>query len=320
MLKNVAAVLLDNVHPFELGVVCEVFGIDRQSEGLPAYDFALVAAESFSVRAVPGFTISTPYGLDRLEDADLIAVPVGDDFHTRAFPPELLAALHRAVSRGARVLSVCVGAFVLAAAGLLDGRRCTTHWRYAAALAERYPKALVEPGVLYVDADPVITSAGTSAGIDACLHLVRKLQGSEVANAIARRMVVPPHREGGQAQYIERPVPDCREDGVRQVLAWMELHLDKELTVEQLAAQACMSPRTFARRFRQETGTTPYRWLLGQRVLFAQRLLERTDDTVESVAARTGFANAAALRHQFVRSLGTTPHTYRRMFRGPARL
>ncbi|GAA0477256.1 helix-turn-helix domain-containing protein [Streptomyces stramineus] len=320
MLKNVAAVLLDNVHPFELGVVCEVFGIDRRSEGLPAYDFALVAAESFSVRAVPGFTISTPYGLDRLEDADLIAVPVGDDFHTRDFPPELLEALRRAVFRGARVLSVCVGAFVLGAAGLLDGRRCTTHWRYAAALAERYPKALVEPGVLYVDEDPLITSAGTSAGIDACLHLVRKLQGSEVANAIARRMVVPPHREGGQAQYIERPVPECREDGVREVLAWMELHLDQDLSVEQLAGQACMSPRTFARRFRQETGTTPYRWLLGQRVLFAQRLLERTDDTVEAVAARTGFPNAAALRHQFVRSLGTTPHTYRRMFRGPARL
>ncbi|MGA5131936.1 GlxA family transcriptional regulator [Streptomyces olivoreticuli] len=320
MLKNVAAVLLDNVHPFELGVVCEVFGIDRRSEGLPAYDFALVAAESFSVRAVPGFTISTPYGLDRLEDADLIAVPVGDDFHTRDFPPELLEALRRAVFRGARVLSVCVGAFVLGAAGLLDGRRCTTHWRYAAALAERFPKALVEPGVLYVDEDPLITSAGTSAGIDACLHLVRKLQGSEVANAIARRMVVPPHREGGQAQYIERPVPECREGGVREVLAWMELHLDQDLSVEQLAGHARMSPRTFARRFRQETGTTPYRWLLGQRVLFAQRLLERTDDTVEAVAARTGFPNAAALRHQFVRSLGTTPHAYRRMFRGPARL
>ncbi|MFD7916025.1 GlxA family transcriptional regulator [Streptomyces sp. NPDC059752] len=316
MLKNVAAVLLDNVHPFELGVVCEVFGIDRQEDGLPAYDFALVAAESASVRAVPGFTISTPYGLDRLADADLIAIPVGDDFHTRDFPPDLLEALCQAVARGARVLSVCVGAFVLGAAGLLDGRRCTTHWRYADALTERYPKAEVEPGVLYVDEDPVFTSAGTSAGIDAALHLVRKLQGSDVANAIARRMVVPPHRDGGQAQYIERPVAEHREDGVRDALAWAEEHLDQEISVEQLSALAFMSPRTFARRFRMETGTTPYRWLLAQRVLSAQRLLENTDKTMEVVAARTGFPNAAALRHQFVRSLNTTPNAYRRAFRG----
>ncbi|MDH2387432.1 MULTISPECIES: GlxA family transcriptional regulator [Streptomyces] len=319
MLKNVAAVLLDNVHPFELGVVCEVFGIDRRAEGLPAYDFVLVAAESSSVRAVPGFTISTPHGLDRLAEADLITIPVGDDFHTRDFPPELLEALRQAVARGARVLSVCVGAFVLGAAGLLDGRRCTTHWRYADALAERYPKACVEPSVLYVDEDPIITSAGTSAGIDACLHLVRKLQGSEVTNAIARRMVVPPHRDGDQSQYIERPVAEYREDGIRDVIAWMERNLDRELTVELLSARACMSPRTFARRFRMETGTTPYRWLLGQRVLSAQRLLENTDETVETVAARTGFPNAAALRHQFVRSLSTTPNAYRRAFRGPSR-
>ncbi|MFD5819511.1 GlxA family transcriptional regulator [Streptomyces sp. NPDC059618] len=316
MLKNVAAVLLDNVHPFELGVVCEVFGIDRREEGLPAYDFALVAAESPSVRAVPGFTISTPYGLDRLEEADLIAIPVGDDFHTREFPPDLLEALRQAVARGARVVSVCVGAFVLGAAGLLDGRRCTTHWRYAEALTERYPKARVEPGVLYVDEDPILTSAGTSAGIDACLHLVRKLQGSDVANAIARRMVVPPHREGGQAQYIERPVAQYGEDGVREVLTWAERNLDQEISVEQLSARACMSPRTFARRFRAETGTTPYRWLLAQRVLSAQRLLENTDETMEAVAARTGFANAAALRYQFVHFLSTTPNAYRRAFRG----
>ncbi|MFJ9112679.1 GlxA family transcriptional regulator [Streptomyces sp. NPDC102283] len=316
MLKNVAAVLLDNVHPFELGVVCEVFGIDRREEGLPGYDFALVAAETSPVRAVPGFTISTPHGLDRLDAADLIAVPVGDGFHTRDFPPALLEALRQAVARGARVLSVCVGAFVLGAAGLLDGRRCTTHWRYAAALAERYPEAEVEPGVLYVDEDPVLTSAGTSAGIDACLHLVRKLQGSDVANAIARRMVVPPHREGGQAQYIERPVPHSGESGVRMAMAWAEQNLEQEISVDQLSAHACMSPRTFARRFRMETGTTPYRWLLAQRLLGAQQQLENTDATMEAVAARTGFLNAAALRHQFVRSLGITPNAYRRAFRG----
>lgn len=322
MLTNVAAVLLDNVHPFELGVVCEVFGIDRRSENLPGYDFALVAGESFSVNAVPGFTISTPHGLERLRGADLIAVPVGEDFHTREFPPELLEALRAAVDRGARVISVCVGAFVLGAAGLLDGRRCTTHWRYAERLAERYPAAIVEPDVLYVDEDPVITSAGTSAGIDACLHLVRKLQGSEVANAIARRMVVPPHREGGQAQYIERPVPKESAGGIREVLTWMQEHLDEELSVDRLAQQAFLSARTFARRFRDETGTTPYRWLLRQRLLLAQQLLERSDDTVESIAAQVGFADAAALRYQFSRMLGVTPYTYRRTFRGaqPSRL
>ena len=225
----------------------------------------------------------------------------------RIYPAELLDALRRAADRGARVLSVCSGVFVLGAAGLLDGRRCTVHWRHAEELARQYPRAIVEPDVLYVDADPVITSAGTAAGIDACLHIVRKEQGPEVANEIARRMVVPPHRDGGQAQYIERPLPRSQCDTVGEVLVWMEQHLDEEVTVEQLAARAHMSPRTFARRFQQETGTTPYRWILRQRVLLAQRLLEATDETVDAIAGRTGFGTAAALRHQFVRSLGTTP-------------
>jgi transcriptional regulator GlxA family with amidase domain len=184
-------------------------------------------------------------------------------------------------------------------------------------LARRYPRTAVEPDVLYVDEDPVITSAGTAAGIDACLHLVRKEQGPEVANRIARRMVVPPHRDGGQAQYIERPLPRSRCDTVGEVLAWMEQHLDEEVTVEQLAERAHMSPRTFARRFQQETGTTPYRWLLRQRVLLAQHLLEATDETVDAIAWRAGFGTAGALRHQFVQALGTSPNAYRRTFRGP---
>lgn len=318
MLKNVAAVLLDGVHPFELGVVCEVFGLDRSDEGLPVYDFAVVSAEGRTLSThVPGFTVSTPYGLERLEEADLIAVPASDRNVTRDCPPELLDALRRAVDRGARVLSVCSGVFVLGAAGLLDGRHCAAHWRHAEILARRFPRAIVEPDVLYVDADPVITSAGTAAGIDACLHIVREEQGPEVANKIARRMVVPPHRDGGQAQYIERPLPRSRCDTVGEVLAWMERHLDEEVTVEQLAARAHMSPRTFARRFQQETGTTPYRWILRQRVLLAQRLLEATNETMDTIAWRTGFGTAAALRHQFARSLGTTPQAYRRTFRGP---
>ncbi|MFE6824338.1 helix-turn-helix domain-containing protein [Streptomyces sp. NPDC057690] len=318
MLKNVAAVLVDGVHPFELGVVCEVFGLDRSDEGLPVYDFAVVSAEAPVLGThVGGLTVSTPYGLDRLDEADLIAVPAADASIDRAYPPELLDALRRAVDRGARVLSVCSGVFVLGAAGLLDGRRCAAHWRHADVLARRYPRTSVEPDVLYVDEDPVITSAGSAAGIDACLHLVRKEQGPEVANRIARRMVVPPHRDGGQAQYIERPLPRSRCDTVGEVLAWMEQHLDEEVTVEQLAERAHMSPRTFARRFQQETGTTPYRWLLRQRVLLAQHLLEATDETVDAIAWRAGFGTAGALRHQFVQALGTSPNAYRRTFRGP---
>ncbi|CAL9554933.1 GlxA family transcriptional regulator [Streptomyces sp. enrichment culture] len=317
MLTNVAAVVMDGVQPFELGVVCEVFGIDRSDDGLPVYDFAVASAEGAEVRTTTGFSLRVEHGLERLESADLIAVPAGWSYPDREFPPELLQALRQGVERGARVLSVCSGVYVLGAAGLLDGRRCTAHWRHTQELAVRHPRARIEPDVLYVDDDPVITSAGTAAGIDACLHLVRKEQGPEVANAIARRMVVPPHRDGGQAQYVERPLPATACDTVGEVLAWMERNLDQEVTVEQLAERAHMSPRTFARRFQQETGTTPYRWILRQRVLLAQRLLEATDETVDAIAGRTGFGTAAALRHQFVRAVGVTPQAYRRTFRGP---
>ncbi|MCX4819276.1 helix-turn-helix domain-containing protein [Streptomyces sp. NBC_01142] len=318
MLKNVAAVLLDGVHPFELGVVCEVFGLDRGDVGLPVYDFTAVSVDGPTLRTHAGFTISTPYGLEQLAQADLITIPTGGLHESREYPEELLTALRDAVDRGARVLSVCTGAFVLGAAGLLDGRRCTTHWRHTGELARRHPRALVDPDVLYVDEGPVITAAGTAAGIDACLHVVRQEHGPEVANNVARRMVVPPHRDGGQAQYIERPLPRTQCDTVGDVLSWMARHLDEEMTVEQLATRAHMSPRTFARRFQQETGTTPYRWLLRQRVLLSQELLETTDDTVDAIAGLAGFGNAAGLRHHFLRTLGTTPNAYRRTFRGPA--
>jgi transcriptional regulator GlxA family with amidase domain len=349
MLNNVAVVALDRIEAFELGVVCEVFGLDRSDDGLPVYDFAVVAGEPGPIRCNAGFTISTPYGLDRLEEADLIAVPAVSDrrlgepqripglsphpvspdqaipelmargaAESGQFPPELLAALRRAVGRGAWVLSVCSGVFVLGEAGLLDGRRCTTHWRHAAELSRRYPRAIVDPHVLYVDEAPVITSAGTGAGIDACLHLVRKVQGSRVANGIARRMVVPPHREGGQAQYINRPLAEGSGGSLAPVLDWMAISLDQPLSVADLAAHAHMSPRTFARRFTQETGTTPLRWLTSQRVLLAQQLLEDTDDTVDAIAEHTGFGNSATLRHHFRAWRDTTPDAYRRLFRGPA--
>ncbi len=324
MLRNVAAVLVNGFLPFEFGTICEVFGVDRSDDGLPCYDFAVVAGEPSPLRALD-FTVQASYGLERLEEADLIALPAVSDERWRLlaargaaprFPEELLEALRRAVSRGTRVLSICSGAFILGEAGLLDGRRCTTHWRNAADLARQYPDAKVDPDVLYVDDDPVITSAGTAAGIDACLYLVRKEQGTRVANGIARRMVVPPHRDGGQAQYVVQPVAPSCDGSLRDLLEWLRAHLDEALTVRQLAARANMSERTFARRFVQDTGTTPQRWVIGQRILLAQQLLEETDETVDAIADRTGFGNATALRHHFRLWRGTTPNAYRRLFRG----
>jgi transcriptional regulator GlxA family with amidase domain len=319
MLSNVAVVVLDSFTPFELGVVCEVFGVDRRDDGLPPYDFAVVAGEPGPIMSANGFELRTPYGLDRLEEADLVAMSAVSDRRLGPdcdqFPEPLLAALRRCVDRGAKVLSVCSGAFVLGAAGLLDDRRCTTHWRHAARLARAFPRAKVDPSVLYVDESPVITSSGTAAGIDACLYLVRQEQGSRVANGIARRMVVPPHRDGGQAQYVERPLAEPACDTMQDVLTWMTDHLADPITVDQLAAQAYMSPRTFARRFVQETGTTPQRWLTGQRILLAQQLLEETGETVDAVAEQAGFGNATALRHHFRAWRSTTPLAYRRTFR-----
>lgn len=317
MLRNVAAVVVDGFSPFELGLVCEVFGYDRADESLPAYDFAVVAAEPGRLQSHVGFSLETNHGLERLDTADLVVVlPAGDDRCERAAWPEpMLAALRSAVERGSQVLSVCTGAFALGAAGLLDGRSCTTHWRHAAKLKQMYPAANVDPAVLYVDDDPIVTSAGTASGIDACLYLVRKEQGSRVANALARRMVVPPHRDGGQAQYIDRPVTEPACDTLGDVIEWLQRNLDQSVTVDQLAQLAAMSPRTFARRFVQETGTTPQRWLTGQRVLLAQQLLEETDDTVDVVAERAGFGNAATFRHHFRARRATTPDAYRRTFR-----
>ena len=312
MLRNVAVAVCDGVSVFELGVVCEVFGIDRSDQGLPVFDFAVCAADPPPLRSGGGFSLTPDHGLDRLASADLVAVPHWRSVDER--PPEaLLDALRAVVDRGGRVMSVCSGAFVLAAAGLLDGRRATTHWRYAAQLAARYPAVDVDPNVLYVDAGPVLTSAGTAAGIDLCLHLVRCEYGVAVANAIARRMVVPPHRDGGQAQYVEAPVPLPRRDELGDVLTWAVEHLDQPLSVETLAARALMSPRTFARRFRAVTGTTPYAWLLHQRTLLAQRLLE-DGHSVEEVARRSGFGSAATLREHFAKARGTSPSAYRRTF------
>src|ERR1700722_3361663 len=313
MLSSVAVLAYDGFSTFGLGVTAEVFGTDRSAQGLPAFDFAITAERPGLVRTDAGVPVMVEAGLDRLAAADLGIVVCWRDVGIR--PPEpVLAALRAVVGRGGRVLSHCTGAFVLAAAGLLDGRRATTHWQHGAELARRYPLVDVDPGVLYIDSGPVITSAGTAAGIDACLHLLRQEYGAAVANEVARQLVVPPHRDGGQAQYI--PVVVGEEDAPGSLAAlheWMLAHLHEPLTVEDLAARAYMSPRTFARQFAARTGTTPRQWLIRARVGRARELLEQSDRSVEQVASACGLTPLVLRRH-FARQLGTTPQAYRRAF------
>ena len=296
-----------------LGIVSAVF---KERPGIADFSLILCSDQAGPLRTDIGTTVQVEHDLAALETADLVLVLPGEDYRTN-LSGAATAALRAAHERGAIVAAHCLGVFLLAHAGLLDGLDATTHWQHAAELARRFPAAKVDPDVLYVDDDPVITSAGTAAGIDACLYLVRKEQGMRVANGIARRMVVPPHRDGGQAQYVQRPVaPTCGAGStLRDLLEWLQANLDKPVAVRQLAARANMSERTLARRFVQDTGTTPQRWLTGQRILLAQQLLEETDETVDYIAERCGFGNAMALRHHFRLWRQTTPHAYRTMFR-----
>lgn len=307
---NVVALVGERVAAFELGIICQVFGLDRSDDGLPRHDFAVCAAKPGLVPTTSGFAVEVRHGLDRVLAADLVTVPAWPTLDAPIDPA--IRAVLREASRTATVLSVCSGAFALADAGLLDGRRATTHWQFAARLAEKYPRVTVDPDVLYVADGPVLTSAGAAAGIDACLHLVRTRHGAATANALARRMVVPAYREGGQAQYVDLPVPES--PGLAGLLDWMRAHLDEPLTVPALAARAHLAPRTFARRFKETTGTTPHRWLLDQRLHHAEHLLETTDLTVDTVAARSGFGSGDTLRHHFAARRGVSPHTYRRTF------
>ncbi len=313
MLQNVAVLAHHNLAPFELGVLVEAFGYDRTDEGLPAVDFAVCAVAPGSYTTQGGFGITVDHDLDRLVEADLVGVPAFA--YGTEMPDEVLDALRTAHDRGARLISVCSGAFVLGEAGLLDDRECTTHWMYTDRLARQFPRAKVIPEVLYVDAGQVITSAGTAAGIDASLHLLRQEYGAAAASRIARRMVVPPQREGGQAQFIAKPVPDsCDAETLGPLLTWLDEHLDEPHTVDSLARRAAMSPRTFARRFRDETGTTPHAWITSRRVLRAEELLETTDRSIDRIAAEVGFGNAATLRHHFTRARSVSPQQYRRTF------
>ncbi|WP_018683316.1 GlxA family transcriptional regulator [Actinokineospora enzanensis] len=315
MLTTVAAVLIDGVAPFEFGVLCEIFGIDRTEDGVPPIEFRVCGENPGAPLPTSiGVPLIPPHGLDALAGADLIAVPA--TVIREKYPPAVLAALREASARGVTLLSECSGAFILGAAGLLDGRACTTHWRYASLFAERFPAARLNPDVLFVDDGDIVTSAGTASGIDACLHVVRRELGSEVAMAIARRMVVPPQRDGGQRQFVDLPIPQCSSDSLQPVLAWLVENLAEEHSVAALARRARMSERSFARHFVAEAGTTPHKWLSAQRILHARRLLEQTTLGVDEVARRCGFGSGALLRHHFQRIVGVSPTDYRRTFAG----
>jgi transcriptional regulator GlxA family with amidase domain len=315
MLTSVSALVLDGLAVFEFGVICEVFGIDRSADGVPNFDFKVCGPEAGKpVRTSVGASLTPDHDLSALAGVDLVAVPAIQDPGQAGYPVEALDALRAAADAGSIILTVCSGAFVAGAAGLLDGRECTTHWMHADELARLYPTARVDRNVLFVDDGNLITSAGTAAGIDACLHLVRRELGSAVTNVIARRMVVPPQRDGGQRQYIDQPIPVRCSESFAPQLDWILQNIDKPHTVTTLARRASMSARTFARRFVEETGTTPMQWVTDQRVLYARRLLEESDLEIDRVAERAGFGNATLLRHHFRRIIGVTPSDYRRRF------
>jgi len=309
----VAAIVYEGLCTFEFGIVTEAFALPRPELGRPWYRFRVCSIAGKSVRATGGVTIEAPWGLTGLKDAHTIVMPGWRNVDEPP-PPSLVRALRRAAARGARIVSICSGVFVLAAAGLLNGKRATTHWRDTQRLAERFPDIIVQPDVLYVDEGRVMTSAGSAAGLDLCLHIIRKDFGAEIANRVARRLVLPPHRDGGQTQYATEPVTTRRAAGLARLLDWVQGNLHRDLTVPVLAKQAGMSQRSFARHFLAETGTTAHQWLVHQRLIAAQRKLETTGDSIDRIAETVGLGTAATLRQHFQRRFRTSPSGYRRRF------
>lgn len=314
-MDTVALAVTDGMLHFELALAYEVFGSAPDAVPGPWYDIAVCGPDAVRVGR---FLLEPDHGLDHLARADTVIVPGWADVD-RDPPADLVDAVRAAHEAGARIASLCTGAFVLAAAGLLDGKRATTHWAHTQELAVRHPQVQVDPDVLYVDNGSVLTSAGKAAAMDLCLHLVRLDHGSSVANSVARRLVVPPHRDGGQAQFVTTPVPARDNHPLAELFPWVIERLDHPLTVEDLARQARMSSRNLGRHFRSVTGTTPLQWLLTQRIRHAQELLETTDAGVDTIAAATGMGTATTLRRHFNRTVGVPPDAYRRTFRSRTR-
>lgn len=312
--KSVAAVVQDKFTMFEFGLACEAFGVDRTLDGIERFDFRVVTSTPGEVASSLGVSLNVEHDLSFAREADIVVICPRSREELKHADPAVLEIIRAAVARDAWVLSVCTGSFALAEAGVLNGRRATTHWMYSHLLTEWYPEVDLDPDVLFVQDGRIITSAGTAAGIDACLHLLRQELGAEKTNVIARRMVVAPQRDGGQAQFITRPLEHVESLSIGPVLDWAVDNLGDDLTVEQLAERAHMSARTFARRFRAEQGTTPAAWIARQRIIAAQRLLEQTDFSLDLVAQQCGFASAAVLRQNFSRVLRMSPTAYRKRF------
>lgn len=313
--STVAVLIFDGADLFESSIPVNVFGLDRTVSGAPAFDLLAVSAEDRPLVMTGGIGVDAPYGLDDLDRAGIVVIPSWRSPAERP-PQQVLDAVVAAHADGAMILSLCMGAFVLAATGLLDGRRLTTNWFHADALQELHPQIEVDASALYVDHGSIVVSAGCTAGVDTCLHVVRRIWGAQAALAIARRMVVPPLRAGGQAQFIDRPLPDPADtDRLADVIGYALEHLDEPLEAEALAQRALLSRRSFDRRFRESTGTSFTRWLLNQRILRAQRLLENTDLTIDQVAHGVGMATGVTLRPHFRRVTGVSPRQYRESFR-----
>jgi AraC family transcriptional activator FtrA len=312
----VTVIVDEGSNPFELGVATELFGLRRPELNRPWYDFTLSAAVP-AVRMHAGlFTLSGVAGLEAVDDADTVIVPNRPDPLVEP-TPQVLNAVRRSAERGARLVSFCTGAFTLAAAGVLDGRQATTHWRWAELFATRYPEVRLKPDVLFVDDGDVLTAAGSAAALDLCLHLIRRDHGAEVANAVSRRLVFAAHRDGGQRQFVERPVPDVPDTSLAPVLAWAQERLNQPLTIADLAIRAAVSPATLHRRFGAQLGTTPLAWLTNERVALACRLIERGEPRLDMVARLSGLGTASNLRAQLRRRTGLSPTAYRQRF-GPA--